>query len=1104
MAGDIDQWLDDLGLSKYIRVFAENEIDLAALPHFNEADLKDLGLPAGPRKKILAAISDLQSAEQPQVNAEQSRREVERRQLTVMFCDLVGSTALSQRLDPEDSRTVIQSFQETCAVAVREHGGYVAKHLGDGLLAYFGYPQAQEDDAVRAVRAGLAMARAVAGLEASEPLQARVGIETGLVVIGDMLGESMSQRGEISGETPNLAARLQQIAAPGSVVVGPTTRRVLGGVFTLEDLGPQALKGVGKPVSVSKVLGEVRAQSRFDAHQAGGLTAFVGREAELDMLLHRWQEAKDGEGQVVLVSGEPGIGKSRLTQELRNRIATEPHTWLRYQCSPHHTSSALHPVISQLTFAAHLDPDEPAATKLDKLERLISRGTRDVSSVAPLFADLLSVPSNGRYPPLAFSPSRQREETAAALVDQLTGLCANRPVLMVWEDVHWIDPTTEELLDLVVRRTSDLPLLVVVTFRPEYHAPWTGAAHVTSLMLSRLGRRFSERIMVNVALSDALPDGVVEDIMAEAEGVPLFIEELTKAVLEAGPCAPGSAGTMRVPASLKDSLTARLDRLGPAREVAHTAACIGRQFEFRLLHAVSSLSATELEQALGRLMAAGLAFGRGVAPDATYTFKHALVRDAAYESLLNSKRRQLHGLIAQALEREFPDRIRAEPEVMAHHLTEGGIAERAIGYWLQAGEHAIRRSANIEAISHLRRGLELVETLPDTTERARIELGLQVPLGAALTASKGWSASETVSTYSRARELCHQVGKSKQVAPVLYGLWGCLLVRGEHEEALHLSEESLSLANRESDSTLQLLAHDMLGMTNWFVGKLDVGLAHLTEAVSRHDPKQHRNLVYLGGEDPLTESLSWQALAYWFLGYPEKAMGPSDDACAWAAELSYGQTSAYALFFRAFIHWLRREWLKSLQYAEDTIAVSTERGIKSFLSAGTALRGAALTHITDPGDGIAEIRKGIDGWEAIEARAMLPSFLLMAAEGAALAGRLGEGLKAVEEGIDLIARTGERVWEPELHRQRGELLMGQSGHPSPEAELCFRRAIEVAQNQNAKSPELRATTSLARLWLGQGRAEEAREVLALLYEWFTEGFDTADLKEAKALLDELN
>jgi class 3 adenylate cyclase len=720
---DIAEWLRGLGLERYTQAFQDAEVTTEVLAELTEADLRELGLPLGPRKIVLKAIEALADPPTTDLLPEEAREEVGsktvassveagRRQLTVMFVDLVGSTALSSRLDPEEMGELIRNYQNTVAGEITRFEGHIAKFLGDGVLAYFGWPRAHEDEAERAARAGLSLTAAVAALAApgGGALAARVGIATGLVVVGHLVGEEEARERAVVGETPNLAARLQGVAEPGRVVVAEATRRLLGDLFAYRDLGALRLKGFAEPVRVWSILGEGAAESRFDARHAS-TTALVGRDQELALLLDRWERAKDSEGQVVLLAGEPGIGKSRLVHALRERLGSEPRTPLRHYCSPYHTNSAFYPVIGLLERAAGLQRGEPSERQLDKLETMLALAVENVQESAPLLADLLAIPTGERYRPLALSPQHKKERIFQALLDQVAGLASRQPVLALYEDVHWIDPTTLELLGRVVDRVQRLPVLAVITFRPEFAPPWTGHGHVTTLSLSRLGRRQGAAVVERVTGGKRLPDEVLEQILAKTDGVPLFVEELTKTVLESGlledtgECyeLTGPLPPLAIPATLQDSLMARLDRLAPVKELAQMAACIGREFSHELLAAVASLGENALGDALAQLLAAELIFRRGAPPKVGYSFKHALVQDVAHESLLKSRRQQIHARIAAVLEEGFPTVAETEPETLAQHLTEAGLADRAVGYWLRAGRNAAERSANLEAISHLER-----------------------------------------------------------------------------------------------------------------------------------------------------------------------------------------------------------------------------------------------------------------------------------------------------------------------------------------------------------------------------------------------------------------
>jgi class 3 adenylate cyclase len=723
---EISDWLEKLGLAGYAQRFAENGIDFSVLRYLTDQDLEKIGVLLGHRRKMLAAIGELSGAPQPShepaVHPEPKQVSAERRQLTVMFTDLVGSSALSTRLDPEDLRAVIGGYHKCVAETVARFGGFVAKYMGDGVLVYFGYPQAHEDDAERAVRAGLALIEAVAKLPSVDPLQIRIGVGTGVVVVGDLVGTGEAQERGVVGETPNLTARLQAAATPGTIAIDTTTRRLLGGLFEYRDLGGIEAKGFAIRVQAYEVVRPSTVESRFEALRTA-TTPLVGRDEEMALLMRRWEQAKAGDGQIVLISGEPGIGKSRIAETLVERLAGEPHMRLRYFCSPHHQDSALYPSIAQLERTAGFRREDTAEQRLAKLEAVLAQGTNDLSEAVPLLADLLSIPTGDRYPPLNLTPQKRKEKTLHALLAQLDGLAARQPVLMVWEDVHWSDPSTRETLDLLIDQVPTLQVLVILTFRPEFTPPWIGRPHVTILTLNRLPRRQRAEMISYVTGGKALPNEIADQIVDRTDGVPLFIEELTKTVVESGIVTEegdhyaltGPMVPLAIPTSLQASLLARLDRLAPTGEVAQIGAALGRSFSYELISAVAGVPQQKLDEALEQLASAELIFRRGVPPDAEYTFKHALVQDAAYSTLLRARRQQLHGRIVATLEKKFAEVADAQPALIAHHSSEAALSEKAVGYWLKAGQQAVARSAMLEAVAQLQKGLDLLKSMPDTS-----------------------------------------------------------------------------------------------------------------------------------------------------------------------------------------------------------------------------------------------------------------------------------------------------------------------------------------------------------------------------------------------------
>jgi class 3 adenylate cyclase/predicted ATPase len=1112
----IAEWLASIGLGEYSQCFAENAIDLSVVPDLTEQDLKDLGVFLGHRRKMLRAIADMKGSvlATPLPGPKPvPRTDAERRQLTIMCCDLVRSSELAVRLDPEDLRQVIGAYHTCIKEIIARYQGTIARYMGDGVLAYFGYPQAHEDDAEQATRAGLALVEAVAGVQTDigTELHVRVGIATGTVVVGDLIGEDAAREEAVVGETPNLAARLQAQAEPDTVLIAGTTRSLLGELFEYRMLGKVPVKGSGDPVPVWQVTGTSAVDSRFEALHGTNLTPLVGREPEIALLLERWERAKEGDGQVVLLSGEPGIGKSRVVKELRDRLSDELYTRTSHYCSPYHTDSALYPVIGLFERAAGFDRTDTADVKLDKLEALLAPSATDLQEATQLLAAVLAIPADHRYPPLALTPQRQKQRTLELLVEQLAGLAGQRPVLAVYEDAHWIDPSTFELLGLVIQRVQRLPALVLITFRPEFVPPWTSHAHVTRLSLSRLTRRHGSDIALRVTGGRVLPAEVLEQIVSRTDGVPLFIEELTKAVVESGLLQDaggrleltGPLPPRAIPTTLYDSLMARLDRFAPVKEVAQIGAVFGREFSYQLLAAVIDIPAAQLDQALGQLVASELVFQRGTPPEAMYSFKHALVQDTAYQSLLRSKRHQLHAKIARMMEERFPEIAEARPELLAHHFTEAGLASQAIVYRQRAGERDLERSAYAEAISQLKQGLELLEALPDRPERVRQELSLRLALGSALTATRGYADPEVGDAYLQARELCRELGEAPpQLFPALHGLYRFYHVRGQLQAAREPGEQLLKMAVSVQDSGLFVEAHRALGVPLFWLGDVTRALENLEQGARLYRAQKHRSHATMFGTDPGVVCLSYGALALWHVGHPEQAYNRSCEALALARNLSHHHSLALALVFAAWLHQFRREPRAAREHAEAAIAICSEQGFPLFMSMGTILRGWALGQEGRGEEGVAQMRRGLADLRATGAGLWQPTFLSLIAEADGRIGQARRGLEVLGEAMAIVDRNDERFYEAELHRLKGELLLSTPADPSG-AERCFRIALEIAGRQRAKSLELRAACSLARLCAREGRRSEAHDLVAPIYGSFSEGFGMPDHQEAKALLDQL-
>ncbi|WP_166802103.1 ATP-binding protein [Microvirga pakistanensis] len=1114
---DVARWLAEQGLGQYAEVFAANAVEGEILCSLTEADLKELGISAlGHRKRLLHSIAALRT--QLEATASQRYHELqkatpgiaERRQLTVLFCDLVGSTALSGRLDPEDLREVIGAYQDACVKVAARFDAYVAKFLGDGVLIYFGWPQAHEDDAERAVSAGLALIEAISRLRSADNtrLQARIGIATGPVVIGDLAGREAADT--VIGETPNLAARLQTLAKPGAVLISPTTRRLVSGLFELEDLGPQRLKGFANAQTVWRVKREIRLPHRFEAKHPVGYTRLVGREEEISLFLHRWQQVKGGEGQIVVLSGPPGIGKSRLVSELRERLRGEAYVAPLLQGSPFHTSTPLHPVIHYLAHAAGLERDDTPMVKFDKLQKLLAPNTQQPDVVIPLMAALLGISAESRSTLADLTPQHQKQLTLEAAVEQLEGLAAAQPVLFICEDVQWFDPTTLELLGLVVQRIEPLRMMLLITARPDFPLPWAGHGRITALSLNGLGREQGAAVAEQIADGKVLPGELLEEILERTDGIPLFIEELTKQVIESGILVDaGSSYTLTgpllplaIPATLHDSLLSRLDRLGRAKEIAQVGAAIGRDFSYAMLTAVAGRPEKELREMLEQLVSSGLVKSGGLPPAAVYSFKHALVRDAAYESLLKSRRRQIHATIARALEERWPEAKDAQPELLAHHYAGAGQAQQAADSWRRAAERALQRFANSEAIAHCDKAVMQIRALPPSREQMRAELEVQLAKGVAVRAARGYSVPDSEQVFLRACELSEQLGDRVSLVHALRGLFGAYYVAARWSDAARVAHRICAATDGLDDRVMLCIRWMIDGATRLFRGEPTGAVECLREALRCYHDDDRDQHIRLTGHEMSSLIRFHLAIAEWLTGQPEGALRTADEAVAIARNAMQPFSLVQALGNGALLRILARDWDRAEALAKETLEISMQHRIPDYVLFGNLLVGVSAAMKGDIAHGVALARESMAGLNRAGWQCFIPILLVHLAVAQETGGEGEAAHEAAGEALSMIRATGEAVWEAEALRVEalGKLA---SGGGEAEAEAILQAAVDIARQQGAKAFELRSAVSLSRLWAKQGKRREGHALLGPIYAGFTEGWGTTELPEARNLLDEL-
>lgn len=1011
---------------------------------------------------------------------------------------------MASRLDPEDWREVVHGYQRECAAVIERFGGYVAQYLGDGLVVYFGYPTAREDDALRATRAGLGILEALATLEPKlahhdVKLSARIGVHTGTVVLGEV-GSAARKETLALGDTTNLAARLQEVADPGTVVVSGTTFRLIRGHFATEDRGARTLKGIAKPVTVFRVVRSVRVRSTTASGRETSTMPLIGRTTELTALLDAWSRVKNRKGQAVFIAGDAGIGKSRLSLALRHAIYEEPHTWLDCRGSAYTADSPLYPIVTLqedgLEFGSFAKPEQKTA----QLERSLTQLGMNPEEHLPLFTALHSLPLPRRYPARDLTPEAQRRRTLDSLTEWLLRQSNEQPVVVLIDDLQWVDPTSLELLGGVLERIADRRVLLLLTHRPDFELPWASLPDVLTITLSRLSPGDCTTLVSSVKAARNLPADVVREIVARSDGVPLFVEELTRTVIEAEASGRSEGGTRpAVPSTLQDSLMARLDQLGPVKDVAQLCAMLGREFSFDLLRAASVLSESELRTALDRLVSAELLSRRGDPP--VYFFKHALIQEQAYESLLKGTRQTYHRKISEVLSASFPQIVSNQPELLAHHYDAGGLFDAAVGHWLQAGQKSIARSANVEASRQLRRGLEALARLPQSPERDQQELFLLTMRGVALIAASGYAAEDVQQAFARARSLCNELGDTPHLHPVLFGLFLYYMVRGEGTSAAELVEQLEVTARKIGDPGLVLEAHSARAALSYWEGKFSECNQHILEARLLYDPTQHGHHQFVYGQDPLAYGYCYGALTLWFLGFPEQAKESARKALDLAERTNHPVTFAGILSFAADLQYHLRDAHSLGILAERMLAVTTEQGLPLWGGWARSMLGSAKVEHGDPTSGIAEILSGMEAFCATGARMNVCYLLARLADAYLRAGMPEEGLSRVDEALAMRQTAFDCYYDAEVLRLKGELQRQLDGS-GERAEATFDRALSIARAQQAKSLELRIAMSLGALWHESGRSADAVRLLSDVYEWFTEGHDTRDLLEAKRLLSE--
>lgn len=1102
-------------------------------PHFRFCG--ECGTPLGKQRegeKPTASIPLSSSSPTPPVRRDPGETKAERRHLTVMFCDLVSVSPLAGKLDPEELRDIIRAYQEVCTAIVQRFDGYVARPAGESLLLYFGYPHAHEDDAPRAIRTGLAIIAALPHLQAriqhtvNSTLDlspaVRIGIHTGVVVVGEM-GSRHYRESVVLGETPNIAARLRDLAPRNGIMIGAPTYQLVEGLFTCRAQGALSLKGVSVPVHAYCIERENEARSRFEVALTTGLSPLVGREEELDTVLACWQQVQAGNGQIVLIRGEAGIGKSRLVQSFREQLPDDTYIYMKGRCSAYARNSAFHPVIELLQHGLQFSRDDDPRHKLDKLEQGLTRAGLSPTETVPLFASLLSLPLPPSVPPLTLSPPQRRQQLLQVLLRWLLSLAQRKPIVLVGEDLHWMDPSSVELLGLFLTHIAQARILILLTYRPEFHPPWNVLPYQKVIPLGRLPQPQVQTLLTRLTEGTPLPAEIVQQIVHKTDGVPLFVEELTKMVLESGllrkenhrytftqPFAP-----LAIPATLHDSLLARLDRLATAKDTAQRGAVLGREFTYELIAAVSPPTAS-VRQDLTLLVESELLYQRGTPPEERYVFKHALVQEAAYQSLLKRTRQHYHQHIAQVLEERFSDLRESQPELLAHHYTAANLPARAIPYWQKAGRVAMERSAHTEACRHFTQGISLLATLPDTPDRAREELTLQIALGGPLIASKGYGAPEVEQVYARAHALCQQLGDSPRLLQVLLGLEAFYFIRADLQTAQQLAERCWTLVAPQQDPARRVPVHWALGQVLFHRGLFVPALAQVEQGLTLYSPELHQPRAL---QDSGVMCFAYAALTRLCLGYPDHALQTTQQMLTLARTLGHRFSLAFALNIAATVALIRRDWRQATRLGTEAIELCRAQGFPVWLAYGQILVGWLGVRQGQGAESLTQMLQGVSAWQATGAEASR-SFLLSLIAGAY--GRLDQveqGLQILAEALTLTQANGEQYCLAELWRLKGALTLQRETRDwrletsslsppvsslkpqaSSEAEGYFLQALAIARHQQAKSWELRAALSLGQLWEQQGKHREAQQLVREVLAWFTEGFDTTDVQEAKRFL----